>query len=108
MCIQIYPVDALEETADFLSSCANFFKNSHGAKVKHAYARLFIQLLLPIAEVAVAEVNFPAWAKSVDTMYPRALKMTLKPRHILVSIFIDMLDIYIFVSEKKDKILIDV
>jgi hypothetical protein len=42
----------------------------------------------------------------VDTMYPRALKMTLKPRHILVSISIDMLDIYIFVSEKKDKILI--
>lgn len=81
--IKIYPVDALEETADFLSSCAGFFKNAHGAKVKHAYARLFIQLLLPIAEVAVAEVNFPSWAKAVDLMFPRALKMTLKPRHVL-------------------------
>lgn len=81
--IKVYPVDALEETADFLSSCASFFKNAHGAKVKHAYAKLFIQLLLPIAEVAVAEVNFPSWAKAVDLMYPRALKMTLKPRHIL-------------------------
>ncbi|CEP12609.1 hypothetical protein [Parasitella parasitica] len=80
--IKIYPVDALEETADFLSSCASFFKNAHGAKVKHAYAKLFIQLLLPIAEVAVAEVNFPSWAKAVDLMYPRAMKMTLKPRHI--------------------------
>ncbi|KAI8331443.1 cell morphogenesis protein N-terminal, partial [Choanephora cucurbitarum] len=30
-----------------------------------------------------AEVNFPSWAKAVDLMYPRALKMTLKPRHIL-------------------------
>ena len=96
-------MDALEETADFLSSCASFFKNAHGAKVKHAYARLFIQLLLPIAQVwtmrmnkkklynncieqvAVAEVNFPSWAKAVDLMCPRALKMTLKPRHILVS-----------------------
>ncbi|RCH88198.1 Cell morphoproteinsis protein PAG1, partial [Rhizopus stolonifer] len=81
--IKIYPVDALEETADFLSSCASFFKNAHGAKVKHTYARLFTQLLLPIAEVAVAEVNFPSWAKAVDLMYPRALKMTLKPRHVL-------------------------
>ncbi|GAA5801816.1 hypothetical protein HPULCUR_007270 [Helicostylum pulchrum] len=81
--IKIYPVDALEETADFLSSCASFFKNAHGAKVKHAYARLFIQLLLPVAGVAVAEVNFPSWAKAVDLMYPRAIKMTLKPRHIL-------------------------
>ncbi|KAL0076042.1 cell morphogenesis N-terminal-domain-containing protein [Phycomyces blakesleeanus] len=81
--IKIYPLDALEETADFLSSCASFFKNAHGAKVKHAYANLFVQLLLPIAEVAVAEVNFPAWVKAVDLMYPRALKMTLKPRHIL-------------------------
>jgi hypothetical protein len=81
--IKIYPLDALEETADFLSSCATFFKNAHGAKVKHAYANLFIQLLLPIAEVAVAEVNFPSWANAVDLMYPRAMKMTLKPRHTL-------------------------
>ncbi|KAI9268780.1 cell morphogenesis protein N-terminal, partial [Sporodiniella umbellata] len=29
---------------------------------------------------AVAEVNFPSWAKAIDLMYPRALKMTLKPR----------------------------
>ncbi|KAI8365932.1 cell morphogenesis protein N-terminal, partial [Radiomyces spectabilis] len=32
---------------------------------------------------AVAEVNFPAWAKAVDLVYPRALKMILKPRHTL-------------------------
>ncbi|KAI7898549.1 cell morphogenesis N-terminal-domain-containing protein [Cokeromyces recurvatus] len=82
--IKIYPVDALEETADFLSSCASFFKNSHGVKVKHAYAKLFVQLLLPIAQVAVAEVNFPSWVKAIDIMYPRALNMTLKPRHTLV------------------------
>ena len=50
--IKLYPVDALEETADFIYSCAGFFKNAHGAKVKHAYADLFIQLLLPAAEVS--------------------------------------------------------
>lgn len=46
---------------------------------------LFVQLLLPIAGVAVAEVNFPAWSKAVDTIYPRAWKMANKPRHVLVS-----------------------
>ncbi|KAG2181999.1 hypothetical protein INT43_006925 [Umbelopsis isabellina] len=83
--IKIYPLDALEETADFLQSCAGFFKNAHGAKIKHAYAKMFIQLLLPVAAVAVAEVNFPAWSKTVDLIYPRALKMTLKPRRLMVN-----------------------
>lgn len=35
-------------------------------------------------KVAVAEVNFPAWSKTVDLIYPRALKMTLKPRRLMV------------------------
>lgn len=48
---KIYPLDALEETADFLSSCASFFKNAHGAKVKLTYANLFVLLLSPIAGV---------------------------------------------------------
>ncbi|KAI7872713.1 cell morphogenesis protein N-terminal, partial [Spinellus fusiger] len=34
-------------------------------------------------QVAVAEVNFPAWVKAVDLMYPRALKMAMKPRHVM-------------------------
>lgn len=50
---QIYPDYALEDTADFLQSCAKFFKNAHGVKVKHAYAHLFVQLMLPIAAVSV-------------------------------------------------------
>lgn len=54
---QIYPLDALEETADFLSSCASFFKNAHGAKIKHAYAKMFIQLLLPVAAVGIGRQN---------------------------------------------------
>ncbi|RUS21260.1 hypothetical protein BC937DRAFT_93188 [Endogone sp. FLAS-F59071] len=80
--LKIYPDYALEDTADFLQSCAKFFKNAHGVKVKHAYAHLFVQLMLPIAAVAVAEVNFPAWVRAVDLIYPRALKMTTKPRHL--------------------------
>lgn len=44
-------MDALEETADFLQSCSEFFQNSHAVKIKHAYAEVFAQLLEPIASV---------------------------------------------------------
>jgi hypothetical protein len=48
---------------------------------------LFVLLNDNIIKVAVAEVNFPAWSKTVDLIYPRALKMTLKPRRLMVGYF---------------------
>jgi hypothetical protein len=53
----------LEETADFLSSCASFFKNAHGAKIKHAYAKMFIQLLLPVS--AVSNMAIREWKETL-------------------------------------------
>ncbi|CAG8582462.1 4463_t:CDS:10, partial [Ambispora leptoticha] len=79
--LKIYPEGALEETAEFLNSLAGFLKNATGTKIKHAYAELFVQLLAPIAGVAVAEVNFPVWVKAVEMLYPKASKMTEKLRH---------------------------
>ncbi|CAG8519511.1 8947_t:CDS:10 [Diversispora eburnea] len=79
--LKIYPLEALEETAEFLQSLANFLRIAHGIKIKHAYAELFVRLLMPIAGVAVAEVNFPSWVKAVEILYPKAWKMTLKQRH---------------------------
>ncbi|CAG8450900.1 5227_t:CDS:10 [Acaulospora colombiana] len=79
--LKIYPIEALEETADFLQSLANFLRLAHGVRIKHTYADLFVRLLMPIAGVAVAEVNFPAWVKAVEILYPKAWKMTLKQRN---------------------------
>ncbi|CAG8444465.1 573_t:CDS:10 [Acaulospora morrowiae] len=79
--LKIYPIEALEETADFLQSLANFLRLAHGVRIKHAYADLFVRLLMPIAGVAVAEVNFPAWVKAVEILYPKAWKMTFKQRN---------------------------
>ncbi|KAG9307250.1 hypothetical protein G9A89_017078 [Geosiphon pyriformis] len=76
--LKIYPEDALIETADFLQSLAGFLKVANGARIKHAYADLFVQLLVPIAGVANAEVNFPAWVTAVDMLYPKAIKMAEK------------------------------
>ncbi|RHZ61363.1 hypothetical protein Glove_348g33 [Diversispora epigaea] len=79
--LKIYPLEALEETAEFLQSLANFLRIAHGIKIKHAYAELFVRLLMPIAGVAVAEVNFPSWVKAVEILYPKAWKMTIKQRN---------------------------
>lgn len=71
----------MEETSDFLQSLAKFFSRAHSVKVKHAYAELFAGMLLPLAPKATAEVNYPGWAAAVETLYPKASKMALKPKH---------------------------
>ncbi|RKP14687.1 cell morphogenesis protein N-terminal, partial [Piptocephalis cylindrospora] len=38
-------------------------------------------MLLPLAPKATAEVNYPGWAAAVETLYPKASKMVLKPKH---------------------------
>ncbi|KAG0006355.1 Cell morphogenesis protein PAG1 [Entomortierella chlamydospora] len=78
--------ESLEESADFLQSCAGFFKMARGIRIKHAYAELFVQLLTPVAKVALAEVNHPNWSKTVELIYPKARKMTNKPRHVQVAL----------------------
>ncbi|KAF9434088.1 Cell morphogenesis protein PAG1 [Entomortierella beljakovae] len=84
--LKLYPMHCLEETADFLQSCAGFFKMARGIRIKHAYAELFVQLLTPVAKVALAEVNHPNWSKTIELIYPKARKMTNKPRHVQVAL----------------------
>ncbi|PKK71853.1 hypothetical protein RhiirC2_743771 [Rhizophagus irregularis] len=83
--LRIYPSEELEETAEFLQSLAGFLKSAHGVRIKHAYADLFVRLLMPIAGIAESEVNVPAWVKAVEMIYPKAWKMTVKPRHLRVA-----------------------
>ncbi|KAF9967252.1 Cell morphogenesis protein PAG1 [Mortierella alpina] len=84
--LKLYPMDSFEETADFLQSCARFFKAARGIKIKQAYAELFVQLMTPVAKVALAEVNHPNWSKTVELIYPKAEKMSHKPRHVQVAL----------------------
>ena len=44
-------MDALEETAEFLQTCAEIFSNTHSQKIKHAFADVFVELLEPVAAV---------------------------------------------------------
>ena len=49
--LKIYPMDSLEETADFLHILSEFFANAHNVRVKNAYADVLVDLLEPIAAV---------------------------------------------------------
>lgn len=81
--LKIYPMDALEESADFLQILADFFKNSPlNSSAKFRYAELFVDLLEPIAAIAVAEVNMPIWKEAVESLYNIGSKMILKGRQL--------------------------
>jgi len=78
-------MDAVEETAEFMRMLGMFFVKAHSLKIKHAYAELLVNLLEPLAATASAEVNVPAWTQSVESIYPKATKMMIKPRHTAVA-----------------------
>lgn len=50
MQLKIYPVDALEETVDFLDTAVNLFRNANG-RIKFAYTQVFEELLAPLPAV---------------------------------------------------------
>ncbi|KAJ3319284.1 Cell morphogenesis protein PAG1, partial [Blyttiomyces sp. JEL0837] len=83
--LKIYPQDALDETATFLQIFAEKFHDSHNARIKHAYAELFIELLEPIAAVATAEVNVQGWMEAIEKIYAKASRMVQKKGHIQVA-----------------------
>ncbi|KAL7750630.1 Cell morphogenesis protein PAG1 [Sorochytrium milnesiophthora] len=84
--IKIYPMDALEETAEFLESVGNFFMASNDASVRQAFIELFQSLIAPTCAIMTAEVNLPTWAKFVDSVFPRVCKMLFKLRHAIASL----------------------
>ena len=65
--LKIYPMDALEETAEFLRLCSDHFQGAQGVRVKAAFADVFVGLLDPIAAVSLGFGRFFGWAWDVVT-----------------------------------------
>ncbi|KAJ3194719.1 Cell morphogenesis protein PAG1 [Irineochytrium annulatum] len=97
--LKIYPMESLEETADFLGICSEFFDKSHSQRIKHAYAEVLAELLEPVASVAQAEVNLPAWMKSVESIYVKASRMATKRSHLQVAL--PVVETLLCVSKKE-------
>ncbi|OZJ05245.1 hypothetical protein BZG36_02308 [Bifiguratus adelaidae] len=99
--LKLYPLEALEETAEFLQSLAAFYRSAHGSKVKEAYANLFVELLLPAAAVANAEVNFPAWVKAIEVIYEKAMVLAVKPKQDAVMVGYPLVTATLCVSTRE-------
>lgn len=79
--IKLYPVEELEESFNFMRDCATLFVDSRDKEVKHAFASMFVEILLPVAAGANRELNVPALKSFVDTMYHHTFDLTKKTRH---------------------------
>ncbi|CCJ28835.1 unnamed protein product, partial [Pneumocystis jirovecii] len=78
--IKLFPEDALEESSDFVASLVRFFEETRSNRIKYAYANLFHHSMLPMVDSATAELNFPSWAKTIEMLYPKVIKMSMKIR----------------------------
>ncbi|KAJ2660555.1 Cell morphogenesis protein PAG1 [Coemansia sp. RSA 1200] len=84
--LRVYPIDALEESSAFLLSCAKFYSRTTGSlRLKHAWATLLTELLMPMAAVVDVEVNLPELVQAIDIIYTKAMKMAAKVRHVTVA-----------------------
>ncbi|KAF8463503.1 cell morphogenesis N-terminal-domain-containing protein [Kalaharituber pfeilii] len=79
--LKLYPEAALEESAEFMNSLANFFNDSKGPRIKHAYLQIFSKLLLPVAAAATTELNHPTWQAFIGKLMPKLSEMIVKPKH---------------------------
>ncbi|KAJ3135392.1 Cell morphogenesis protein PAG1 [Physocladia obscura] len=79
--LKIYPMESLEETAEFLMIFAGFFTNAQHPKIKQAYCEVFSELLEPIVAVATAEVNLPTWKDGIELIFGKAIRMIPKKGH---------------------------
>ncbi|KAJ2794615.1 Cell morphogenesis protein PAG1, partial [Coemansia helicoidea] len=81
--LRVFPVDALDESAAFLLSCAKFYSRTSGSlRLKHAWATLLTELLMPMAAVVNVEVNLPDLVRAIDIIHAKAMKMAAKVRHV--------------------------
>jgi len=66
--------------------CASMFIDTRDKEVKHAFALMFVEILLPVAAGANRELNVPALKGFVDIMYHHTFDLTKKTRHSQVSV----------------------
>ncbi|KAI9224946.1 cell morphogenesis N-terminal-domain-containing protein [Blastocladiella britannica] len=79
--LKLYPMDALDDTADFLDSLGHFFLGAADTSIRQTFMETFVELLTPMCEIITAEVNVPTWVTFVESMFPKVQKMAVRPRH---------------------------
>ncbi|KAI4200372.1 MAG: hypothetical protein LQ346_002382 [Caloplaca aetnensis] len=80
--VKTEPESIWKESCDLLHTIGDFFVNSHGQEIKHAYCQTLEQLVLPIAAAAFQPQNSLAkWKEFLNSVNNRLTKMLVKLRH---------------------------
>ncbi|WAQ90761.1 hypothetical protein PtA15_13A160 [Puccinia triticina] len=77
--LKVYPLEAFEDTADFIATFATLFESSRGSSVKTAMAETLGPLLAQVVQSATAEVNHPVWGKAINLILSKSHSMSDKP-----------------------------
>ncbi|CAN6632790.1 cell morphogenesis protein PAG1 [Trichomonascus vanleenenianus] len=78
--MRLYPMDMLEESANFLESLAKFFSRTQNMTIKLAYMEVISQILLPIPGVATAELNHPTWVQATELLFSKSMELISRPK----------------------------
>ncbi|KAI9620796.1 hypothetical protein H4Q26_013466 [Puccinia striiformis f. sp. tritici PST-130] len=78
MKLKVYPLEAFEDTADFILVFATVFESSRGSSVKTAMAETLGPLLAQVVQSATAEVNHPVWGKAINLILNKSHTMSDK------------------------------
>lgn len=71
-----------KESCDLLHTIGEFFVNSHGQEIKHAYCQILEQLILPIAAATSSPQSYLGrWKDFLNIVNARLTQMLVKPRH---------------------------
>ena len=74
--------DALwKESCDFLYRVGEFFSDSHGIQIKHAYCQILEDLVMPISARWSSMVNTQRWKDFLNMVNSRVSQMVIKPKH---------------------------
>ena len=79
--IRTQPEGLWRDSCDFLLTLGEFFLNSHGSEIKHAYCQTLEDLVMPIAARWGPQVNVQKFKDFLNRVNSRVSQMIVKPRH---------------------------
>lgn len=79
--VKTQPDGQWKESCDLLFSLGEFFANSHGAQIKHAYCQTLEDLVMPVAASWGPQVSTQRFKDFLNTVNVRVSPMITKPRH---------------------------
>lgn len=79
--VRAQPDGAWKDSCEFLFRLGDFFANSHGMQIKHAYCQVLEDLVMPVAAKWSPAVNTQRWKDFLNMVNSRVSQMVVKPKH---------------------------